>query len=284
VDIDYNTLWVTLYSNTTFIILYLLALKLGKWINDEVTPYSIDEQIISLQNLALATSYLGYTLAITIIYIGALLGPSEGFIADLLKVSGYSVLGIILLNVARGINNRLILYKFHNITEVIDQQNVGTGSVQAGSYIASALIIAAAIHGEGGSLLTALVLFAVAQLAMVGMTYVYNKITPFDIHHEIEQGNVAAGIAFSGSLIGVGILLSKGVSGYFVSWQTTGWQLLEYSLVAFILLPIFRLVFDKLIIPGVDLNQEISEHQNVGAGLLEFAGTIGFSIVVYFLI
>ena len=181
---------------------------------------------------------------------------------------------------SRGINNRLILSKFHNIKEIIEDQNIGTGVVQSGSYIASALIVAASIHGQGGGVLTALLFFLLCQLSLVIMTYIYNAVTPF----EIETGNIAAGLAFSGTLIAVGIILAKGAAGDFISWQENLLQLARYSLVAFVVLPVFRLILDKLIISGVDLNAEISIKKNSAAGILEFGSTIGFSIVLFFLI
>jgi uncharacterized membrane protein YjfL (UPF0719 family) len=284
VDFQFDTIWPAIYTNGAFLLLYLAMMIIGKWVKDKVTPFSIDAQVIEHQNLALAIAYFGYSLSMSIIFIGALLGPSEGLLADLLKVGGYSLFGIVLLNISRGINNRFILYKFHNVKEIIDDKNAGTGSVECASYIASALIIAASIHGEGGNLITAFVTFLVCQVAMIAMTFIYDAITPFDIHDEIEQDNVAAGIAFSGSLIGVGVILAKGAAGDFSSWQTNLWQLFSYSLIAFITLPIFRLVLDKLIIFGIDLNKEIAEHKNTGAGVLELGGTLGFSIVLYFLL
>jgi hypothetical protein len=64
----------------------------------------------------------------SIIFVGSLLGPSEGLLADLLKVGGYSMMGVALLNVSRVINDKFILYKFDNIEEIIDDKNVGTGA------------------------------------------------------------------------------------------------------------------------------------------------------------
>ncbi len=283
-DFDINSAWTVVYSNTAFLLLYLVVLIVGKRVYDLMTPFSIDEQIIAKKNLAVATSYFGYTLAMSIIFVGSLLGPTEGLLADLLKVGGYSAMGIALLNVSRIVNNKLILTKFNNTKEIIEDRNVGTGAVQAGSYIASALIISASIHGEGGGIETALAFFVLCQLALIVMTRIYNIITPFCIHDEIEKDNFAAGIAFSGSLIAVGIILAKGTAGDFVSWQSNLLQLVHYSVIAFVVLPIFRFALDKLIIWGIDLNKEISEHQNVGAAVLEFGGTIGFSVVLYFLI
>ena len=136
----------------SLILLYLFIMLLSKTINDVVTPYKVGDELTERDNTALATSICGYLGATTIIYIGAFLGPSGGIVQDLLNVGGYSVFGIILLNIARLINDRFILYKFSNVKEIIEDRNVGTGAVQFGSYIASGLIIAGAIHGDGGGL------------------------------------------------------------------------------------------------------------------------------------
>jgi uncharacterized membrane protein YjfL (UPF0719 family) len=166
----------------SLILLYLFIMLLSKTINDAVTPYKVDDELTERDNTALATSICGYLGATTIIYIGAFLGPSEGILQDLLSVGGYSVFGIVLLNISRLINDRFILYRFSNVKEIIEDRNVGTGAVQFGSYIASGLIIAGAIHGDGGGIITALVFFILGQAALIIFTWIYNLITPFDIH------------------------------------------------------------------------------------------------------
>ena len=283
-ELNIDQIWPAIYTNASFLLLYVVMMMLGKLIKDRFTPFEIDDEIVEQQNLALATSYFGYTLGLSAIFIGAVLGPSDGLLNDLVKVGGYTLLGIILLNAARLINNHFILYKFNNFKEIIEDQNEGTGAVQGASYIASGLIVAASIHGEGGGIETAVALFAICQLAMILMTFVYDKITPFDVHDEIEKDNVAAGLAFSGSLIGIAIILAKGAAGDFVDWPSHLVAMFSYCVVAFVTLPIFRLVLDKVLIWGIDLNKAISEDQNTGAGLLEFGSTLGFSLVLYVLL
>ena len=283
-ELTMDELWLAIYTNGAFLLLYVLLMVLGKWIKDKFTPFEIDDELVGQQNLALATAYFGYIVGLNAIFIGAVLGPSEGLLNDLIKVGGYSLLGIILLNAARVINNRLILYKFNNFKEIIEDQNEGTGAVQGASYIASGLIVAASIHGEGGGMETAVALFVICQMAMILMTFVYDKITPFDVHDEIEKDNVAAGLAFSGSLIGIAIILAKGAAGDFVDWPGHLIAMFSYCLVAFVTLPIFRIVLDKVLIWGIDLNKAISEERNTGAGLLELGSTLGFSGVLYVLL
>lgn len=283
-DFDISELLEQATSVAAFLLLYLAVVVLAKWVKDKTTRFSIDEQITKEQNLAVAVTYFGYMLSISIVYIGAMLGPSEGLLVDLVKVLSYSALGIVLLNVSRFINDKFILHQFNNYKEIIEDKNAGTGAVQAGSHVASAMIIAASIHGQGGDMTTAVVFFIVCQVAMVLMTLAYNFVTPFNIHDEIEKDNVAAGIALAGSLIAVGAILAKGAAGNFLSWQHNLTVMAEYCVVAFFLIPLFRVILDKIMIRGIDLNKEIATHSNVGAGLVEFSGVIGFSIVVYFLV
>ena len=266
----------------SLILLFMFIVLLSKMVNDFFTPYKVDDELTHKDNVALSTSIGGYFCATTIIYIGALLGPSQGILMDLLFVGGYTIFGIILLNISRFINDKLILYKFSNVKEIIEDRNVGTGAVQCGSYIASGMIVAGAIHGEGGGVHTTLAFFALGQTALIAFAWIYNRITPFDIHEEIEKDNVAAGIAFGGTLAAVGIILMKGASGNFVSWQHNLSIFGMDVVLVFILLPIVRIFFDKVIIPGAALNHEIQFDRNLGAGLLEVIMAISFSIILFF--
>jgi len=113
---------------------------------------------------------------------------------------------------------------------------------------------------------------------------IYNLITPFNIHDEIERDNIAAGVAFGGTLIALGVILMNAASGDFVSWPYNLMVFVEKTALACLLLPIFRIVLDKLFIRNSDLNHEISQDQNLGAGILEMTNAIGFSVVLYFLL
>lgn len=266
----------------SLILLFMFVLLLSKIANDFFTPYKIDEELSEKDNVALATSMAGYFLAIAIIYIGALLGPSQGILQDLVTVGGYACLGILLLNLSHEINDRFILHGFSNVKEIIEDRNVGTGAVQFGSYVASGLIVAGAIHGEGGGVLTIVVFFLLGQVGLILFTRLYNWITPFDLHQEIEQDNVAAGVAFGGTLVAVGIILMKGASGNFVSWEHNLSIFAMDAVLVFILLPTVRFFFDKVILPRTSLDYEIHHDQNLGAGLLEMTSAISFSVILLF--
>ncbi len=266
----------------SLILLFMLILLISKAANDFFTPYKLDEELHEKDNVALATSIAGYLSATTVIFIGALLGPTKGILADLMNVGGYALLGIVLLNLSHEINDRFILHRFCNVKEIIEDRNIGAGAVQFGSYMASGLVVAGSIHGEGGGIGSILVFYILGQAALILFTAFYNWITPFDIHDEIEQDNAAVGVAFGGTLTAVGIILMKGASGDFVSWGHNLSIFVMDAALIFILLPVVRFFFDKVIMPRTSLDHEIQHDRNLGAGFLEVIGAISFSIILLF--
>ena len=283
-DIEIDKLLSQVYSGGSLLLLYVAIFFIANIIYSKKVGYDVKHEVIEKDNLAVSISLAGYLFAISIIFIGCVLGPSKSLIQDLIVVVKYCSLGIVLLYVAHLVNDKIILHNFKNVKELVDDKNVGAGAVQAGSYIASGLIIAGSIHGEGGGLITAVAFFVLGQLALVVFSKIYDVITSYDVLEEIEKDNYSAGIAFSGTLIALGIILAKSASGNFVSWEYNLSTFVVYALVAFILLPIFRVIIDKLVISNADINKEIAIDKNIGAGFLEFGTTVGFAAVLFFVI
>ncbi len=283
-NIEIEQILMSFYSGASLLALFVIVFFIANVIYSKKAGYDVKKEIVEKDNMAVSVSLAGYLLAISIIFIGCVLGPSKGIFEDLIVVIKYSALGIVLLYIAHIINDKIILYKFKNVKELVEDRNVGTGAVQAGSYIASGLIVAGSIHGEGGGLVTAIVFFFLGQAALVIFAKIYNLITSFDVHDEIEKDNYAVGIAVSGTLIALGIILAKAAGGDFISWEYNISIFVLDALIAFILLPLFRVVIDKLVISNEDLNKEIAEDKNIGAGILEFGSTVGFAAVLVFVI
>ena len=278
-----DLLW-TVVEPLSLLFLFFVLFVLGKWVDNLVTSYEVDLELTRRDNPALAISTGGYYLGIAIIFIGATLGPSYGLEMDLLLVSGYTTGGIGLLLLSRFINDKLILRGFSTQRELIEDRNPGTGVVLFGSYVASALIVAGSIHGQGGGPHTALAFYALGQVALVAFTWIYNFLTPYSLLDEIERDNFAAGIGFAGALIAIGIIIMRAVSGDFAGWVVNLQALGLNILIVFVYLVGLRVFFDKIVIPEDDLNFEIVRDQNVGAGLLEFTVSVGFAAVLFFVL
>ena len=146
-------------------------------------------------------------------------------------VAAYALGGILFLNSGRKLLDRLVLRQFSIYKELVEDRNVGTGAVLCGGYIATALILAGGIYGEippesafAGAWtgpITALIYFIVGQVTLVLFSIFYQLITKYDIHAEIEKDNVAAGVAFGGNMIALGILLLKATAHHFESFTAS---------------------------------------------------------------
>lgn len=270
-------------EGAVWVVLSMLLLLVSKYIYGFRMPFNTDEEL-KKSNLAFSVALSGYLLGIVLILIAAFMGPSKGFVTDLSSFTQYSLLGIVLLNVSRWVSDKLILDRFDDIKEIIEDKNVGTGAVHFGSHIASALIVAGAIHGEGGGIISAIAFFALGQIALILFTKLYDVITPYDIHAEIESDNAAVGVSFGGNLIALGIILINGMAGNFINWQHDLISFGINALVAFAYLPLVRIIIGKLIIPGVKLNESLQNDRDVAVGFIEMAMAVSFALILAFML
>jgi len=277
-------LWEEILHHALLLILFLLVVFLAKWLKGILAKYTLDEQLTDQDNIAVSLSFAGYLIGVTAIFLGAMDGPSYGMYTDLALVSGYSIMGILLLNLTKWINDKAILYKFSTDKEIVEDHNAGTGVIEGACFVASGLVIAGSVHGEGGSPVTALAFFAIGQVALSVFAQIYSWLTPYDFHQEIEKENTAAGLGFAGGLISIGIIVFKAVSGHFVGWEENLTELGYDILIVFIYLIMVRLIFDRFILLKSNLNTEISNDRNLGAGLLEMVVSICFSMTLFFLL
>jgi uncharacterized membrane protein YjfL (UPF0719 family) len=266
------------YLIAVFIIFYF-----GKFIFDKLHPkFKLKEELVEKDNLALALAVTGYYLGLIFVIGGTLIGPSSGLIADLSDIFFYGIIGIILLNLSNVLNDKIILYKFNNDKEIVDDQNSGTGIIIAANYFANGLILFGAISGEGGDIVTAVVFWICGQVALIIAAFLYNLITPFDVHEHIEKDNVAVGVAMAGLILALGNIISTAISGDFISWQENLSRFIGFVIVGLILLPVMRLISDKILLPGRKLTNELvnQEKPNIGAGILEAFSYVAASIVL----
>jgi len=265
-----------------YLVAVLILLLLGKWVYDlRNRRIDLRAELIEKDNLALAIAVLGYYLGLVFALSGVLQGEAQYWVDDLIDIGLYGLLSLLLLNVSGWINERLVLRHFDHVKEIIEDQNAGTGIISGANYTATGLMIWGAMSGEG-SLWTGLAFWAIGQFVLVFAALIYDLITPFDLHAEIERDNVAVGVAFAGILIGLGNLVRVGIAGDFVSWQSSLIELGGFLLFGLILLPIMRVVTDRLFLPGASLTDELvnQERPNIGAGAIEALSYVTGSILI----
>jgi len=278
---------IDLAKELTYVLSSILLLFLGKITLNLLTPFKVDDEVSARDNPAFGLSIIGYYLGILIIFIGASYSfdepqqsGSELLWTEILTDIAWTILGIALLNVARIVTDKVVLRKFSTRKEIIDDQNIGMGAVEFGVYTGSALVLAGAVSGRGGGLGTALAFFGLGQLGLIIMAWIYQFLTKYDFQAEIEKDNVAAGVAFGGNCIAMGIVLMRGTAGDFQSWWFNLFHFGWYFICAIILMVIGRLAIDYVLLPRRTLHQEIFEDRNVNAGYLEGGLLVGLAAVI----
>ena len=278
-----------------YVAMGVIVLVIARVTQDLITPYRIQEQLNKKDNVALALSISGYYLGVIIVLLGGIYQPFNvvadgglGFTPDYWQevglTFGYSIVGIIVLNLSRLVVDRLVLHGFSTEDEIIKDQNAGTGAVEFAVYIAVGLVIAGSISGEGGGPETAAAFLVLGLIALILYTLFYEWTTSFDIHEQIESDNVAVGVALAGNLIAIGIVVFKAVFGEFVGWAEGIAGFITYAIVGFVLLYAIRFVIDKVLFPHVRLADELAVDRNLGAALIESAALISVSLILFFAI
>ena len=275
-----------------FVGLGLIILVIAKLARDIITPYKIDDEVTNKNNLAVAVRLSGYFIGVILVFLGTLyqplalaevdgLGFNQEYAEDVLRVFLYSLAGIAALNLVRIFMNRLILFKFDIEKEVVEGQNVGSGAAEFGMYVATGLLIAGAVAGEGGGPDTAAAFFGMGLVLLVLFALFYQLTTSFDIHSEIEGNNTAVGIAFGGNLIGIGLVTFKAVFGNFGGWQEGIAAFVIFGIVGFALLYVMRILLDKLLLPTISTSNAIAVQRNVGVAFIESAVVISSAMILF---
>jgi len=265
-----------------YLAVVLGLLVLGKWLYDALhRSFVLRTELVEKDNLAVALAVSGYYLGLVIVLGGVVSGPASfSVVDDVIGLVIFGLLGIVLLNLSAWVNDTVVFSKFDNEREIVEDRNSGMGAVEGGNYVAVGLITAGAMSGEGG-LVPGLVYWLAGLAALVVAGLLYDKITSYDLHDEIEKDNAAVGVAFAGVLIGFGNIIRLAGDGDFVSWNESLTEFGYYTVVGLILLPLVRLFADKVLLPGASLSDELVKTKpNLGAGVLEAVSYIAASMLI----
>ena len=265
-----------------YLAVILALLVVGKWVYDALhRSFVLRTELIENDNLAAALAVAGYYLGLVVVLVGVVSGPASfSLLDDVIGLVIFGLLGIVLLNLSALINDKLVFSKFAIEREIVEDRNVGVGAIAGANYTAVGLITAGAMSGEGG-LLSGLVFWIAGLAALVVAGMLYDRITSYDMHDEIEKGNVAVAAAFAGVLIGFGNIIRLAGEGDFVSWNESLTEFGYYTVVGLILLPFIRLIADKVLLPGARLSDELLQEQpNLGAGVIEGVSYLAASMLI----
>ena len=274
--------WDQILTGFIYLAVVLVLVVIGKWFYTALhRSFVLRTQLLEKDNLAMALTIAGYYLGLAIVLGGVVSGPGSGMLTEnVIDVVIFGLVAIALLNLSGWINDKIIFSRFDNQKEIIQDRNIGMGAIEGGNHVAVGLITAGALSGEGG-LLSGAVFWVLGQVGLIVAALLYNKMTSFDLHHEIERDNTAVGVAFAGVLIGFGNIIRLAGEGDFVSWTQSLSEFGYYAVVGLLLLPLVRLFADKVLLPGARLTDElVQDVPNVGAGAIEATTYLAASILI----
>jgi uncharacterized membrane protein YjfL (UPF0719 family) len=269
------------------VVLGIVVLIAAKLLKDRLSPYRVDQELTSHDNLAFGFAIAGYYAATVIIYLGVAgsrVLPLDSGSTAVLQALGldlvWAIGGVIALMASRGVMDRALMPGCSASAEIIHNRNVATGIVECGVYLATGLVLCGALRGPGGSPLTALVFFLLSQIVLLGFGYAYRKWAGYDVAGEIQRGNSAAGTAFSLTLVAISLLMFKATSGEFIGWGVNLTFFALDAVVGFVLLMALRWVTDAALLPNARIGEEIVRDRNVNVGLLEGVIATGIASII----
>ncbi len=271
-----------IWTGFIYLAVVLVLLVIGKWAYDGLhRRFVLRTELVEKDNLAVALAVAGYYLGLVIVLGGVVSGPASlNVLDDVIGLVIFGLLGIVLLNLSAWINDKVVFSKFDNEKEIVEDRNAGMGAVEGGNYVAVGLITAGAMSGEGG-VLPGLVFWVIGLVALIVAGLLYDKITSYDLHEQIEKDNVAVGVAFAGVLVGFGNIIRLAGDGDFVSWSESLTEFGYYTVVGLILLPFVRIFADKVLLPGASLSDElVQDRPNLGAGFIAAVSYLAASMLM----
>ncbi len=247
----------------------------------------IKVEIFERKNAAMAISETGYLFGVVMALGGvlvdsggALTGAETAWKANMISIAIYGLAAILYMLVASFLCEKILLPHFDNTKEVVEDQNLGTAFVEAGMHCGNGLIVLAISQGLGPWWVGP-IFWLLAQIALIIMGLLYEWVTHYSMHDELERDNTAVGLAFGGALVGMGNIVSMAISGDFLGWKDSLIGFTSYAVFGLFVLFVIKKLTDVILAPSVKLTEEqTQEKPNIGAGLIEAFGYIGGSMLI----
>jgi len=244
---------------------------------------SATKEISHNDNKAFGVSLAGAMVAVSIMLMGVVSGEAGyNLTNEALTVVLFGIIGITLMWITRIAFDR-ISFPGLSIHDQIMKGNMSASIIDACNMIATAIIIKGAMVWVDGDMTMAIfavvISFIASQIIMALATLyrvkVYEKRHSHkgkQLHHAIEEDNVALALRFSAYRIGIAIAVSAAFTAVeyeadaflfvFVLWFAV-------ALVLFVLLTLIAIVIRHGVLPRINIGEEVGEQGNIAVGAIE---------------
>lgn len=250
-------------------------LFISRFINQLIFRVSMTDALIGRDNQAMGIQIAGYLFGVILVIATVVSGPSHGSLGtDIMWVAVYGIGGNILLAAMALVGLRLIASS--SCLAQIRDGNAAAGTVAAGCFISSSLVLAGSLTGDGtGPFLPSLVFFLIGQCSLLAITFVFRLLTDYDDTTQIKDGNVAAALSYAGLAIAIGIIVRHSLIGDFVDYQSGLLSFGKALILVVALYPVRQWLVQGMLLGanyrlyGGTLDTEIGQHRNLGAAAIE---------------
>jgi len=263
-----------------------------------IAGISLKELLAQQDNFAAGIALAGAIIAVAVLMMGVVAGDAGStYVEEITLMGSYGIASMVFLGLTRKIFDKIGLRQISIHDEIMDG-NVAAGIVDAFNLIATAIIIRAAMSWVDGSTFLGLAIvvgiFLISQIILILATLYRNAV--FNRRHkdngktlqgEIKEGNVALAIRFSGYRLGVALAMTA-TSGLVIydpgilEWSVLAWVMM--AVIIFISQTVLSIILRHILLPKVNIAEEVGEQQNVAIGSIEAAiyVGIGFAFVGLF--
>jgi uncharacterized membrane protein YjfL (UPF0719 family) len=232
--------------------------------------YSLTVETTINDNPAVGIRFGFFLLAAATSFFNLLVPSGGGLRQDFDIVAFYGLVSILLLVIAREVNDRLVLYKFNNDAEVIGKKNSSIAVVEGCSYLGTAFIISGAFSNVDAGIGAALIWFVVGQCVLVVLDNIYSIAAP-GIVDALGAQNLAAALSLGGFLVAGGMALGAAISGESYGWVQDSIDVGYFLAIWFLVITVVQFLLNKIFLPGTSVRKELMTDRNVAAGIIEAA-------------
>lgn len=257
-----------------------------------ISHVNSSKELFEKDNPAFGISMSGVAFAVTIMITGAIYGdPVNNLMDSVIAVGLYGLLGIIFLACSRIIFDKIALPAISLRDEIV-KGNIAVGIVDASNVIATAIIIRAIMvwveNNTFESIQAVLIAFIISQVFLTLSTYLRMKVFANKndgkcVQDDLRKGNVAVALRFAGRKIGTAFAITAASNlmvyeVYDLKLLVGAWS--AVSILMVIILTALAFVADKIILFGIDINQELVKRKNVALGALQFSVYVSLGLLL----
>ncbi len=295
---EFNSLmlWNLQAVGIDFAIIFVLFISL-RILKGVASNVRATDEIATRDNFAFGVAYAGGLGALAIMLTGASTGAFGHTLADeAINMVTFGVFGIVLIIIGRMIQDKVVLSKV-DIHGEIANGNLSAAFVDVGNMLSVAIVIKAAMSWVetegfaalpvvGGAFVVSQIILMIASKYRVRLFKMKNSEGDC-MQKAMEEGNKALSLRYAGYLLGTSLSITA-ASGFVAYDPDHVWVAIGYwavfALIIMVVYAIIQLIAMKLILPGVDISDEVDRQNNIGVAAIELAVSVAIGMVLVVLL